>query len=60
MKRDRTDHEEDRVERNEDGQAGGLHDAAIWALRDAAAHIAFHFAATPEFKALTGAAEASG
>lgn len=44
----------------EDGQAGGLNDAAIWALRDAAAHIAFHFAAAPEVQALSGAAEASG
>lgn len=45
------------------GQSEGLNDAAIWALRDAAAHVAFYFPATAEIQALAagaGAAEAPG
>ncbi len=45
------------------GPSAGLNDAAIWALRDAAAHVAFYFPAAPEIQALaagTAAAEASG
>ncbi len=45
------------------GQGQGLNDATIWALRDAAAHVAFYFPTAPEIKALAAAAaaaEASG
>ncbi len=41
------------------GQSQGLNDATIWALRDAAAHVAFYFPIAPEIKALAAAVEAA-
>ena len=42
------------------GQTPGLNEAAVRALRDAAAHFAFYFPVAPEIQALTKQAGASG